>query len=112
VFSQRLARREPPGAVQRPTQPPSHATPTAPVRLPGEVIAEPDLRDGATLLTVEVSSFRDGDDGPTQPASGRVTTATMAQTTGSHLRMAPPFRSPATCNHEVTSMRHQPSSPR
>jgi competence protein ComEC len=47
----------------------------ASVRLQGEVIAEPDLRDGARLLTVEVSSIRVGDDGPTQAASGRITTA-------------------------------------
>ena len=47
----------------------------ASVRLQGEVIAEPDLRDGARLLTVEVSSIRVGDERPTQAASGRITTA-------------------------------------
>lgn len=47
----------------------------ASVRLQGEVIAEPDLRDGARLLTVEVSTIRIGDNGPTQAASGRITTA-------------------------------------
>ena len=47
----------------------------APVRLRGEVIVEPDLRDGARLLTVEVSSVRVGDSGSTQAASGRITTA-------------------------------------
>jgi competence protein ComEC len=47
----------------------------ASVRLRGEVVAEPDLRDGARLLTVEVSSIRLGDNGPTQPASGRIMTA-------------------------------------
>jgi competence protein ComEC len=47
----------------------------ASVRLQGEVIAEPDLRDGARLLTVEVSSIRVGNNGPTQAASGRITTA-------------------------------------
>jgi hypothetical protein len=41
------------------------------VRLQGEVIAEPDLRDGARLLTVEISSIRIGESGPTQAASGR-----------------------------------------
>jgi ComEC/Rec2-related protein len=45
------------------------------VRLRGEVIAEPDLRDGARLLIVEVSSIRLGDNGPAQSASGRITTA-------------------------------------
>jgi len=45
------------------------------VRLHGEVIAEPDLRDGARLLTIEVSSIRVGDNGQTQAASGRITTA-------------------------------------
>src|SRR5262249_47683474 len=47
----------------------------ASVRLQGEVIAEPDLRDGARLLTVEISSIQAGDGGPSQPASGRITTA-------------------------------------
>jgi competence protein ComEC len=45
------------------------------VRLRGEVIAEPDLRDGARLLTVEVSSVQAGGGGPSQPATGRVTVA-------------------------------------
>lgn len=47
----------------------------ATVRLRAEVVVEPDLRDGARLLTVEVSSIRLGDDRPTRPASGRVTVA-------------------------------------
>jgi hypothetical protein len=45
------------------------------VRLRGEVISEPDLRDGARLLTIEASSIRVGDNGSTQPVSGRITTA-------------------------------------
>jgi hypothetical protein len=47
----------------------------APIHLRGEVIAEPDLRDGARLLTIEVASVRVGDDQPERPASGRVTAA-------------------------------------